>query len=190
MAEVTIIRSNGEIMTLDVMQSAEFAPDIVVAEHPIDPGSAGGAATVIDSVVQRGLPFTVNGIVSAHVFGPGGEPNREQRAVDFLRSIVGELVTVVLPKFRPVTNCLLAAYPHSIDSKSRTPFSLSFRQNDIATATVVVLPKIAPRAKATLDPPEDVGEQPTRPAGEKVTQEVSSALIDLGRGAKRLVFGK
>ncbi|HSH00105.1 MAG TPA: hypothetical protein VLB27_08650 [candidate division Zixibacteria bacterium] len=180
--ECRILRSNGEFWGLDLVASATITPDIVVASKPLDPGSAGGGTVVIDSVIQTGRGLAINGIVAAYPIAGAGTLlafNREQRTTEFLESIVGELVTVILPRRPAYENCLLSGYPENLDGKLATAFSLTFRQNKIATSSTIVLPRVAARAKE-IAPPDDIGEQSTTTVSEpRQVEDVSFAVQGL-----------
>lgn len=180
--ECRIVRSTGELWGLDIVESAEFTPDIVVATKPIDPGSAGGASVIIDSTVRTGLGISINGVVAAYPIAGAGTLtafDRERKTIEFLESIVGELVTVILPRHPAFTNCLLAGYPWRLDGRLRTPISLAFRQNKIASSSTVILPRIA-TGKRDVAPPDDIGEQATTVVSEpREVQDVSLGVQGL-----------
>jgi len=177
--ELTITREDGSFIVLDVVESASFQNTVILPRHPVDPGAGPGTLrTVNDSAVKEPLDFTVQVRVSALApVGAIADPRREEAAADFLESIVGEYVTVQLPRRRPITDCQLAAWPTELTRSLSTPFSLTFSRTGFAGRTTTLLPRIVSRAKPDLPPDEDIGEQPTRVVPAEKAAPVQKSML-------------
>lgn len=190
MSELVIMREDRRSLVLDIVESVEFSRTVILPRHSVDPGSQGGIGRrVNDSAVLEPKDFTVRCMISS-VAPQGSTPNprREQDAIDFLEQIVGEFVTVFLPRNRAIPDVQLAAFPHSLDRKLRTPFALTFSAVGFAGRDSVLLPtlvaKAAPRAKTTQPERVDDGTQTTKPVSEEKAAPVKKSL------AKRFFGGE
>lgn len=187
---LVIMRADRRSLVIDVVESVDFGRTVLLPRHPVDPGSQGGVGRVVnDSAVLEPKDFTVRCILSS--VAPAGltpNPRREEDAVDFLESIVGEYVTVFLPRFRAIPDVQLAAFPHSLDLKLRTPFALTFSAVGFAGRDSVLLPtlvaKAVPRAKATQPERTEDGTQTTKTVTEEKAAPVAKSL------AKRFFGGE
>lgn len=178
MSELTILRSNRESLVLDVVEQADFARTVILPRHPIDPGSLGGSSRIInESAILEPKDITIRCMISS--IAPVGltpNPRREEDAIDFLESIVGEYVTIYLPRFRAIEDVQLAAFPYILDRKLRTPFSLTFSQLGWAERETTILPRVVQRAKASLPPRTDDGIQTTTTVTEEKAAPVKRSL--------------
>lgn len=183
MSELTILRGNGQSLTLDVVESADFVRTVILPRHPVDPGSnaVGPGRAINDSAVLEPKDFTVRCMISELApVGAPANPRREEDAIDFLEAIVGEYVTVFLPKFRAIEDVQLAAFPYALDRYARTPFSLTFSAVGFATRTTRLLApiaKVAPRAKPSLPERTDDGAGTTTTASEEKARDVAPSLL-------------
>lgn len=183
MTEVTIVRPSGASFGFDVLRRASFGRGLIVPEHAVDPGNAGTVSkTAVDTVTlgpfDISLDVLVSGTPSPDI---GTSPTREQDAVDFLESITGELVTVFLPKFRPVTNCLLTSAPYEINTSRSTPLTLTFRQQELPERGTTILARIAPRARNGLPKEDDGGDAATTPVPPAKQPPRESILVSIGK---------
>jgi len=183
MSEVTIVRPSGASFSFDVLRRASLGRSLIIPEHAIDPGIAGTVSvTTVDTVTlgpfDMSLDVLVSGTPSPDI---GTSQTREQDALDFLEAIVGELVTVVLPKFRAVTNCLLMSSPYEITTSRATPLTLMFRKQEIPERGTVVLARVAPRARNDLPKEEDGGDAATTPVPPAKQPPRESILVSIGK---------
>lgn len=177
---VTIVRPDGTSLRMDATIELAFSPDIVMSEHAVDDGSS-----VVDMVIERGLPFTIRGVVSGTPLGlPGGvgNPRRLQDARDFLHACVGEKLTVVDPRLRPITNCLLGPFPHALTIMNGITFEISMKRVQFATTDTVRIPpeRPVPRAVDDSSSDNDIGDQFVGPLPEDKVAD--SYAVDLLQG--------
>lgn len=136
----TIVKSDGTGLSFDVTINEDFNPEIFVTSHPIEDGS-----TVSDHAQQLPENFSVRSAVTYTPFFNAGNPNlvpqvgpeRVEVVLDFLRSIVGQLVIVQTSRGKIIKNCLLTRFSHSFDVRKVVFFDLQFRVIRIATSQVI-----------------------------------------------------
>lgn len=175
---VTIIREDGLTFSFDGEESIGFAPSATVTQQPVEDGSAIG-----DHSQRQNDPISIAGVVTnSPLLAPGqqGTFGRTQEAVEFLESILGQPVTLVVASeqvSRSYEDVVLSEMPHTVTMLNELTFAAQFVQVRIARAQVVQIPPERPRAPAppaadgtasevdkrvTMSDEQDVGEQPPR----------------------------
>lgn len=176
--EFSITRPDGRSLTVDMMDQAQFGRSVILPRHPVDPGSAGSVGTVInDSAKLEPKDISISCLLSSEA--PAGHPanaRREADAIAFFESIVGEYVTLQLPKFRAIEDVQIASFPHSIDIERRTPFNLTFSQVGFGGRSTTEIARVVERAKPDLPPEEDIGEQPTKTASPELSNRTADEV--------------
>ena len=111
-----------------------------------------------------------------------------QRALEYLDTIAGTIVSVVTEVFGTLQSMAITRYPTTRDAIRRLGFEIEFKQVVLAEAGLVSIPPEAPAAGAAatgLPDEQDVGEQPTTSTtaadGSGATQEAAdqSLLLEL-----------
>lgn len=169
---VTIIRQrDGAALTFDKAIAEFYEPTTNVTAHPVEEG-----VEISDHAQPQPLAFTIRleqtESPPASFSGPGG-PARIRAALDFLRSIDGELVDVVTTRLGTIINCLMRGYAHEITVLRKLPITLRMQQVRIATSQSVIIPPELPVvAEATGFPDEqDTGVQATNDTNRQPAQE-------------------
>jgi hypothetical protein len=175
---VTIIRQrDGLAFTWDKALTELYEPATTVTVHPVESG-----VDITDHAQPQPLAFTIQleqtESPPATATGPDG-PARVRQALDFLRSIDGELVDVVTTRLGTITDCLMRGFPHEITVLRKLPVTLRMQQVRIATSQAVIIPPEQPvPSEVTGFPDEqDAGAQATDDTSEDPAQEARDVSI-------------
>ena len=156
--------------------------EVSVTDHPVETG-----ANVADHAQRLPKKLAFKGLVTESPFdyqSTTGGVDRVAKALEWLDSIAGTLVTVVTEVFGTFENMAITRYPTSRSSIKALEFDIEFKQVNLATAGLVDIPAEAPStdsAAAGLPDEQDVGEQPTTTEAADTAQATSdqSALLAL-----------
>lgn len=189
MPAITIIRDDGEAFSFDAVVTYTLTSSVSVTDHPVESGS-----DVSDHAqVQPKMLSLSRAIVTETPFSDQdsvGGADRVTRALEFLDSIAGALVTVVTERFGTLENMAILRYPTTADVVRRLAFDIDFKQVRLAEAGLVDIAPETPvqedvngsetSAAAGLPDAQDAGEQATLPTegGEQDAAD-SSLLLDL-----------
>lgn len=179
-----IERSDGFFLTLDSTIAQVFVSSAVVTEHPVESGVA-----ITDHVQPQALRVAVEGVVtetpyqlqdsdlSMILFLTDG-PERTEAARAFMRSLEGDLVTIVSDRVGTVESCVVERWVDTVDRFGRLNLSIDLRQIRIAEAEVVVIPPDLP-ANAGMSSEQDTGDQATSPTAAAAAEADQSVLSQL-----------
>ena len=170
MAAVTIIRENGERLSLDAVLRFAASPENLVTQHPLEDGSfvSDHIQTLPETITFSG-PVSETALDARQAFP--NDPNRPARVRDFLRACSGETVTVVSSTLGTYRNMALVRYPHEIKTRRGIEFTLVLKEIRIGVRSVILAP---------LAPTQDVGKQPTTTPSDPPEAERASKLFNLG----------
>lgn len=183
---VTIIRqADGLAFTFDQAITELYEPAVIVTNHPVESG-----VDVSDHAQTQPLPIVVQVLQTETPFASMGGLSgveRLQAAIDYLRSVEGQLLDLVTTKFGTFTNVLLTSYPHEVSVRRNLPITLRFQQIRIATAELVVIPPLAPVLSEQVGAPDeqDAGVQATDDTSDDPAKEArdTSTLFRIGQSA-------
>lgn len=182
MSTIAITDSAGTTFVFDVVREYMLTSEVSVTDHPVETG-----ANVSDHAQKLPKKLAFKGLVTESPFDyqdTTGGVDRVTRALEWLDSIAGTLVTVVTEVFGTFSNMAITRYPTSRSSMKSLEFDCEFKQVILATAGLVDIPAEAPVAEsaaaAGLPDAQDVGEQPTTDVGDTAaTASDQSALLSL-----------
>lgn len=183
---ITLIRPDGEELTLQASPGQSIEQRVSVTDHPVEDG-----LSVSDHVQEQQDRLSITAVFTDSPFVIEGESAPNSRIDEVLRFLngagrAGELLEVET-RLGISGNWLLEEWPHDITHLRGLSFHLALRQIRIAGVQVVMLPRI--EVIYTMTPEEDLGLQPTEEisgADEVEDRSFLDRLVDLlpGRGSK------
>lgn len=171
----SIIAADGSTLTLDATITYTLSSSVDVTEHPVEDG-----ADIGDHAQRKPKLLTIRGIVTESPFSnvdDTGGLARVQRALEFLDSIAGTLVTVVTQAFGTMESMAITRYPTTRDRLRKLEFELEFKQVRVATASLVSITPDTPISTDANGLPVSaaVGLPDEQEAGEQSTTDTSAA---------------
>lgn len=166
MSATTIIKPDGNSLTFDITEYEDFSPRVMLSAHPIEDGSnyTDHAQLMPQSYRARCLitetPFAAN---SANL--PASGPERVQIALDFLKSCVGQRLSIQTVRRGILQNMQLESWNHRFTVRRDISIDLECQEALIAKASSVAIKsdrravKPVGRLEATATPSESAGNQ-------------------------------
>ena len=171
MPSISIIDEFGTTFSFDAVREYSLNSSVTVTDHPVEL-----RGSVSDHAQKLPKTLSFRGVVTETPYdykdrGNGGQ-DRVVRALAFLDSIAGNLVTVVAEVFGTFENMALVRYPTTRTDRLKLEFDCEFKQVLLAEAGLVSIPPEATSAPAMADEAE-TGEQ--APQSASSTTAVGSA---------------
>lgn len=166
---ISIPELGGLSHTFPVVR-ADFSPEALVTEHPVEFGSE-----VTDHIQVRPLRFVVETQVTASPTIPF--PGNVEAALSFLELAQGKLLTVTIDGEGVFSSYALEAWPYSVTVLDGRPFTMRFKQIRIASAISVTIP---PRMPA---PVAAVGAATEQGLGQGATVPLPTSTLSVAKDA-------
>lgn len=176
---VSIIRDDGQTLTLDGTFREQWSQEQRATDHPIEDGS-----TVTDHLQPLPRSLTLDCSVTETPLGPVSGLTGAERVLaarDFLDGCRQQVLSVVTSRFGTLENMALITWTYNITSARSLPLTLRFRELEFAETGSVQIPADAPTEEASDGAPDatDSGTQSTTTVDDDEAEEDKSILASL-----------
>lgn len=172
---LSIIRSDGETMTLDATFRERGGFEQRITDHPIEDGS-----TVTDHLQKLPETLVVDAAVTESPASATALRGTERvlNAVEFLRGCIGQEVDVVTVRFGTLERWGIKSVQYDVTHRRSLPITILFRELEFAQTGTVSIPPEAPADVASDGAPDatDSGTQSTSTVSDEDAAEDKSLL--------------